>query len=642
VKARTRGKAKPVAKRKTKARKLPKQGRKRTGLLFFRNSDRKVQILVFAFAFAVLGGGVYLWQSKASGGYTVQDTVILDKTAPTNRFEQKSRNSTEQGNVSARLMFGGYPTDVALHFRDSSNGATSQITLVATQAPLNQWQDGDIVWSGSDMWVVGGVGTVYLRHYKLAGSPLPTTATLISTQTYGNSDSRSPHMIMLKSGTVVMSWHQQGDTTAPGFWFVTRPISTGAWGSPLFVNQYSWASKQSLVQHPADDTIWLFSISDAFGRMIALNLSETNDGLRLNWNNSGFLNSTHGSNNVDGENSWVDAEADPSTNTIVVAYASNQRNQTYYPKTIVGTNAVSYPNIMRVSANSEKTFTTLPIWIERVDKFSLSVRPGEVWLAYSPIDITTGNFNSVQASRLSSSVWDLPVQLGTKKSTFSHINAVSRKPEFVFFANDDMSHISRIVPVGTPDVLAPPVSTITSPPNGTTASGTVTVSATANDPAGITKVDFLINGAMKYTDVTTPYSFGWNTSNLSSGTYTLSAKVYGNNGNVGISSPITVTVSNTSGGGTDTTSPSVTISSPANNQIVSRKVTIKAAGSDNVAVTKMEVFIDGSLKSSVNGSALSYSWNVGAKQVSKGQHTILIKAYDGAGNMGERSVVVTK
>lgn len=94
---------------------------------------------------------------------------------------------------------------------------------------------------------------------------------------------------------------------------------------------------------------------------------------------------------------------------------------------------------------------------------------------------------------------------------------------------------------------------------------------------------------------------------------------------------------------TDTIAPSVSITSPANNSTISGKtksVTVNASATDNVAVTKMEVYIDGSLKSTSSSGSISYNWNTG--KLSRGQHIILVKAYDAAGNVGSTQVVVKK
>ncbi|HSX27194.1 MAG TPA: Ig-like domain-containing protein [Patescibacteria group bacterium] len=91
----------------------------------------------------------------------------------------------------------------------------------------------------------------------------------------------------------------------------------------------------------------------------------------------------------------------------------------------------------------------------------------------------------------------------------------------------------------------------------------------------------------------------------------------------------------------DTTVPIVLITSPANGATVSKRVAIKAAGSDDIAVVKMEVYIDGYLKASSTTASISTTWSI-SRSTSAGPHTIFVKAYDAAGNVGQASIIVYK
>ncbi len=73
------------------------------------------------------------------------------------------------------------------------------------------------------------------------------------------------------------------------------------------------------------------------------------------------------------------------------------------------------------------------------------------------------------------------------------------------------------------DTAAPTVA-ITSPTNGNTLSGTVTVTASAADDVGVTSVQFLVNGAvLGAPDTTAPYEVAWPTGGLPNGAHTLAA-----------------------------------------------------------------------------------------------------------------------
>ncbi len=90
----------------------------------------------------------------------------------------------------------------------------------------------------------------------------------------------------------------------------------------------------------------------------------------------------------------------------------------------------------------------------------------------------------------------------------------------------------------------------------------------------------------------------------------------------------------------DVTAPSVKISSPLNGSRIYNGTYIAASSSDNVGVKKIELYIDGVLKSSAISSSISYTWT--SYYAAAGNHTIAVKAYDEAGNVGQTAVTVTK
>ncbi|GLH65796.1 M4 family metallopeptidase [Geothrix edaphica] len=96
---------------------------------------------------------------------------------------------------------------------------------------------------------------------------------------------------------------------------------------------------------------------------------------------------------------------------------------------------------------------------------------------------------------------------------------------------------------GSSDTTAPTVSATES---GT--SGTITFSATASDNVGVTKVEFYVDGALKGSDTTSPYSMTLDSTTLTNASHTLTAKAYDAAGNVGTSTGVSFTVSNATSG----------------------------------------------------------------------------------------------
>jgi hypothetical protein len=105
--------------------------------------------------------------------------------------------------------------------------------------------------------------------------------------------------------------------------------------------------------------------------------------------------------------------------------------------------------------------------------------------------------------------------------------------------------------IGTSGDTTPPTVSLTAPAAGATLSAAATLSASASDNVGVTKVDFLVDGVLKNTDTTSPYSFSWDTTTATNGSHSLQAKAYDAAGNTTTSSAVSVTVSNACPSGDD-------------------------------------------------------------------------------------------
>lgn len=84
----------------------------------------------------------------------------------------------------------------------------------------------------------------------------------------------------------------------------------------------------------------------------------------------------------------------------------------------------------------------------------------------------------------------------------------------------------------------------------------------------------------------------------------------------------------------DRTKPAVRILSPRTKH-VRRRTLVRASASDDLAVTRIEVWVDGKLRRTVDGA--SVRWRASLR---RGRHLIVVRAYDAAGNRGRRSVRV--
>jgi subtilisin family serine protease len=183
-----------------------------------------------------------------------------------------------------------------------------------------------------------------------------------------------------------------------------------------------------------------------------------------------------------------------------------------------------------------------------------------------------------------------------------------------------------------PSDTAPPSVSITSPSGGSSVSGTISVQGSASDNVGVTSVSLSIDGVALGSDTTVPYSFSWNTTTVANGSHNLTATASDAAGNTA-STTITVTVSNLA----DTTAPVISITSPANGARVTGNLSVLVQATDNVRVTRVELYVDGTLTATSTSAPFTTKWNT--KRAASGGHVLQCKAYDAVGNSGASSVL---
>ena len=90
----------------------------------------------------------------------------------------------------------------------------------------------------------------------------------------------------------------------------------------------------------------------------------------------------------------------------------------------------------------------------------------------------------------------------------------------------------------------PPRVSITARPAGATLSGTVTLSASASDNVGVTRVTWYADGTQVASDTSAPWSQPWNSATVADGGHSVVAKAQDAAGNVGTSAGVSFTVAN--------------------------------------------------------------------------------------------------
>lgn len=103
---------------------------------------------------------------------------------------------------------------------------------------------------------------------------------------------------------------------------------------------------------------------------------------------------------------------------------------------------------------------------------------------------------------------------------------------FLYYLARGAGAVGRIGFAATGDNTPPTVS-ITNPANGAIVArkANVTITATASDNVGVTRVDFLVSGALQCSDTTAPYSCAWRVPGAMNKTYQLQARAFDQAGN---------------------------------------------------------------------------------------------------------------
>jgi len=321
-------------------------------------------------------------------------------------------------------------------------------------------------------------------------------------------------------------------------------------------------------------------------------------------------------------------------NVILIAAAGNNGNNTpVYP--------AACTNVVAVSATNSSDGR--PSWSNYGSYVDVSA-PGVSVLTLSGAS-GYANWNGTSfSSPVASGVVALMVSANSSLSNAGIVDALLKNSDDigaagydVYFGHGRVNARRAVAAVTTssPADTTPPVASINSPANGATLSGSVNVGVSATDNVGVTKIELYIGGVLSGQSSSASATFTWNTVNFQDGTYTLESRAYDAANNVGTST-ISVTVKNSTQ--TDTTAPVAAITSPSDGStLVGRTTKITVSASDNVAVTKVELYIDGKLFGTSTSSSPTFNWNT--NKVAKGAHTLQAYAFDAAGNIGASRLI---
>jgi hypothetical protein len=208
--------------------------------------------------------------------------------------------------------------------------------------------------------------------------------------------------------------------------------------------------------------------------------------------------------------------------------------------------------MQQVTIPANATAATLSFWLH------IDTAETTTTTAFDTLAVQVRNSSGTVLSTLKT-FSNLNAAAGYQQQSFGLLTFKGQTIQINFLGIEDASLQTSFViddtalSVTTPSTTdtTPPTTSITSPTNGATVSGSVNINATASDNVGVTQMQILIDGTVVASNTNaTALTFIWTTDASTNGTHTIVSKAFDAAGNVGTSSTITVTVSNSAPGTT--------------------------------------------------------------------------------------------
>jgi hypothetical protein len=164
----------------------------------------------------------------------------------------------------------------------------------------------------------------------------------------------------------------------------------------------------------------------------------------------------------------------------------------------------------------------------------------------------------------------------------------------------------------------------------------IMVSINATDNEGLNRVVVFIDGdsvfCINALNINPPFQYTWDTTPyVLNSEHTITIKAVDSAGNESYTTPITVTIIDI---GTDIIPPTVILLYPLETMILSGNVSVRVDANDNVRVDSVQFYVDGKWEETdYDGEPWGFEWNT-ASIADSLTHTLYMKAFDSAGNIG--------
>lgn len=176
------------------------------------------------------------------------------------------------------------------------------------------------------------------------------------------------------------------------------------------------------------------------------------------------------------------------------------------------------------------------------------------------------------------------------------------------------------------------------PIDGSTVAGTVRIALDIVDNESLANIELYIDGELETSELSpsSPWLYDWDTSDKADSlVHNIYVKVYDAAGNTG-TDQINVTIFSEIGStDPDLTPPVALFLYPLSGTTVSGIVSVSVDLFDNVGIQTVEFYVDGRLVNSANNPSIPWIFNWDTSPQADGAlHSIYVKAYDAAGNIG--------
>lgn len=196
--------------------------------------------------------------------------------------------------------------------------------------------------------------------------------------------------------------------------------------------------------------------------------------------------------------------------------------------------------------------------------------------------------------------------------------------------------VSASLPQGLLYDTVGPTLTVTNPAAGSFITKNISIDATASDPAGVTKVEFYIDGVLAYPDTSAPFSYAWDITSVPDGTHTIKVIAYDAVGHTTTDSrSVSKGVAPPDASGPALSNFKFGSSTLADGVTISKTTSISVAASDPSGVSHIDFFIDG--VSFGSNSSGTYTANLDIASITDGNHVLTIKGFDSLNNQSQSS-----